>query len=203
MRLVVSLVLVALALTFVPEDTDAHSGDWYVSKWNGTYLRTCPSTSCGKILLIPNGGVITLDRHRGNWAMGWYGDYRGWVSLNVIRAVAAPAPQPPASGGSEACFNNTWGSTVCAPQWMADEIASAAATYGVSYWTLMSVAACESNFDPATTGWAGEVGIFQWIPSTWEWIGQGDRYNTYDQIWATARAFANGYAGHWTCYHRI
>ena len=205
MRFVATAILFAAFLLspLSARDATAHGDQWTVTKSNGTYLRTCPATTCRKVLLLGNGAVVTLDRHRGTWAYAYYGDAKGWLSLNVVRQVQVPAPQPPASTGAQTCFWNTWGSTVCAPQWMADEIARAASTYGVSYWTLMSVAACESNFDPATTGWAGEVGIFQWIASTWAWIGQGDRYNTYDQIWATASAFARGYASHWTCWYRI
>ena len=204
--LVMALFVTGIVMTAIPEGTtEAHSGNWTVVKGGGTFLRTCPATSCRRVVLVGNGDTVRLDRHRGNWAYAYYGDFKGWLSLGTVRQVAAApaAPSQPVTTGSQACFGNTWGATVCAPQWMADEIANAASYYGVSYWTLMSVAACESNFDPATTGWAGEVGIFQWIDSTWAWIGRGDRYSTYDQIWATAWAFANGYDSHWTCYYRI
>jgi len=192
------IVVVGTVLSLAP--ASAHSGNWYVSKWNGTYLRSCPAGTCKKLVLIPANGVVTANRHRGNWAGVTYNGTFGWVSLNVIRPVAPP---PPASTGAATCFGNSWGQTVCAEQWVADEVWNAANTYGVSYSSLMALAACESNFDYGLVEWSGAIGLFQWMPSTWAWLGSGDIWSVHDQAYSTARAIANGYASHWVCWYRI
>lgn len=205
MRLIAGLVLAAMLLTALvgeKQEVSAHSGTWYVSKSNGTYLRTCPATSCGKVTLLLKWQEVTARKHRGNWAYVNVDDLGGWVSLNVIKPVAS-APAAPVSSGAETCFWDTWGSTVCAEQWVADAVWNAANAYGVSYWTLMTLAACESSFNIYEVSWAGAIGLFQWMPETWDWIGQGDIWSVSDQAYSTAWAFANGYQSHWDCYWRI
>lgn len=54
-------------------------------------------------------------------------------------------------------------------------------------------------------GKAGEVGIAQFLPSTWDWMNglrktNLDIRNPLAQINMMDWAFTNGYASHWTCY---
>ena len=116
--------------------------------------------------------------------------------------VGIRAPAAPSSFRRPVVFWQHWGQSVCAPDWMANEIAAAANAYGVSYWTLMSVAACESNFRPETTGWPERSGFTSGPRRPGPGSGRVIA-GTPDQIWATARAFAWGYASHWVCYGRI
>jgi len=130
------------------------------------------------------------------------------VKLFIVVIIATAILVTPLSSSekvsaSEACYPNTWGDVVCAPDWINEAVWEASQFYGASHWELMSVAACESNFDPDTYGPYGEVGLFQWMPETWDWIAYGDRWDSYDQIWSSAWAFANGYQSHWTCFYRV
>ena len=71
---------------------------------------------------------------------------------------------------------------------------------GIDPETAIRIANCESSMNPfARNEQSGAQGLFQFLPSTWEWIGSpGDPYNPYDN----ARAFANWYPSHpewWVC----
>ena len=203
MRRIVCVALCALVVGGLLRmgEAEAHSGTWIIVKPNGTFLRTCPATTCGKVVLAPNGAKVRLDRHRGTWAYAYYGDFKGWLSLGTVRS-AAPAAQPVASAPAT-CFANTWGQVVCAEQWVANEVYAAANAYGVSFYTLMALAACESNFNYNLVEYSGATGLFQYLPSTWDWIGMGSIWSVHDQARTTAWAFANGLQSHWVCYYRI
>jgi hypothetical protein len=201
-KLIVALLIAASVLLPLTTETSAHSGTWYVSKSNGTYLRTCPSTSCGKVALLLKWTEVTATKHRGNWAYVRFDDLGGWVSLNVIRPVVS-APAAPVSSGAETCFWDTWGSTVCAEQWVADAVWNAAAYYGVSYWTMMTLAACESGFYIYEVSWAGAIGLFQFLPDTFYDFSNGDVWSVHDQSHAAALAISQGYGWYWDCWERI
>lgn len=193
--LVALFVVLTLSVLVPASPAEAHSGKYVVTGGNGLNLRTKPSN--GRIIeVIPYGAIVEAHKHRGNWMFLTYDGEQGWASLTYLAKYKAPRAR-------SSCFDNTWGEVVCAPGWISDAIYSAAAYYGVSSWLMLSIAACESNFDPSTVGWAGEIGIFQWLPSTWDWIGQGSIWDTWDQAYSTAWALANGYASHWTCYWRV
>lgn len=86
-------------------------------------------------------------------------------------------------------------------------IAAAAAEFGTDAARLERVGMCESTLDPLAVGDAQEIGVFQWLPLTWEWLARksGLGYSIRDiadpaaQTRLTAWAFANGYAHLWTC----
>ena len=81
--------------------------------------------------------------------------------------------------------------------------------YGVSAVDMLRVAKCESDLlqtknGVIVKGQAGELGIFQYMPSTFKWFSQmlGEELNInskYDQIRLTAFAFSKGLQRHWTC----
>jgi soluble lytic murein transglycosylase-like protein len=67
---------------------------------------------------------------------------------------------------------------------------------------------CESRWQENAVGKAGEIGVAQFLPQTWNWMSKisgikGDLYNTNDQIRMLRWALQNGYAHHWTCYKII
>lgn len=78
-------------------------------------------------------------------------------------------------------------------------IYDAAARYGTSGDWLVAVMYCESGGDPNAVGQYGEIGLFQYMPSTWYGWGGGDIWNPWEQIEMTAWAFANGLSHHWVC----
>lgn len=77
-----------------------------------------------------------------------------------------------------------------------------------NYPMLSRVVACESEWDNSARGKAGEVGLAQFMPSTWDWMSQtarfyGDIYSEKDQLTLMVWAFNHGYASHWTCYRLL
>lgn len=79
------------------------------------------------------------------------------------------------------------------------EIFAAAARHGVSGDWLVQIMYCESQGDPNAVGPHGEIGLFQWMPSTWYAWGGGDIWSPAEQIEMTAWAFGQGLWHHWTC----
>jgi hypothetical protein len=109
------------------------------------------------------------------------------------------------TSGLQHCFANTWGQTFCAPDWIAQTAYAAARYWGASYWWLMSIASCESNFDPnAYNSYSGVSGIMQFQPSTMQWISPGaSPWSVSDSMYTAAHMYILGLAYHWDCNHRI
>lgn len=90
-----------------------------------------------------------------------------------------------------------------------DLIAAAAAEFGTDATRLEAVAMCESSMRADAVGDAQEIGLFQWLPRTWEWLAPNLGYSIRDiidpgaQARLTAWAFAAGYADPpwslWSC----
>ena len=69
---------------------------------------------------------------------------------------------------------------------------------------LDDLAFCESSNDNSKIGKAGEIGIFQYKKSTWNWFNKIrgidlDIYSSEDQRFMTKWAWESGYKNHWTC----
>ena len=67
---------------------------------------------------------------------------------------------------------------------------------------------CESKFDNSAIGGAGEIGIAQFLPTTWEWMSKKYKFtdnihNPIAQIKLASLAFNDGLAYHWTCYNKL
>ncbi len=79
----------------------------------------------------------------------------------------------------------------------------------VSEKVLWNVCRCESDFDQSARGRAGEIGIFQYLPSTWEYFKKrSGKYHlninsAFDQIEMTVWAYEKGLSHHWTCFRKI
>jgi len=92
-----------------------------------------------------------------------------------------------------------------APLTIPEVIDAAAARYGVSAAWLRRVAWCESTWRPWVTGRSGEMGLFQYLPSTYAWMSVAAGWagsNPYDATASAnvaAWAFSRGYASHWSC----
>jgi hypothetical protein len=77
--------------------------------------------------------------------------------------------------------------------------------YGVEDDELIRTIACESGFNNEAIGKAGEIGLAQFMPSTWElWNKKRgttlEIHRIQNQIDMAAWAFGQGYQRHWTCY---
>lgn len=73
---------------------------------------------------------------------------------------------------------------------------------------INQVITCESNWNQNAVGLAGEIGIAQFMPSTWTiWNKQRgldlDIYNAEHQLDMIDWAFEKGYNCHWTCFAKI
>jgi len=76
------------------------------------------------------------------------------------------------------------------------------------YTLAFRIIRCESNFNQSAIGKAGEIGIAQFLPSTWVWMKNKsgldvDINNANDQLRLLLWALQNGYANHWTCYKKL
>lgn len=80
------------------------------------------------------------------------------------------------------------------------------AKYGVDENKIINTIKCESNFTINAKGRAGEVGIAQFMPKTFEMFkkdfGNSEMsiYDWKNQIELMVKAFKRGLANHWTCY---
>ena len=87
--------------------------------------------------------------------------------------------------------------------WIAEIIMDRATAHGVSGRWLISVAHCESGWNPWAIGSAGEKGLFQLHPRG-ELLGfyrrgYTDPFDVYEAADFTALRFAEGASGAWTC----
>jgi len=67
---------------------------------------------------------------------------------------------------------------------------------------------CESGFDQSKIGKAGEIGIAQYMPTTWEMFNKQrgtmlDIHSEKDQVDMLDWALNNNLGYHWTCYRMI
>lgn len=70
------------------------------------------------------------------------------------------------------------------------------------------VVQCESNWNNDARGKSGEIGLAQFMPSTWNKFCKmagfdGDIYSAEDQLWLVQWAFENSLQHHWTCWRRL
>jgi hypothetical protein len=91
-----------------------------------------------------------------------------------------PAPSPLPSGAS-----------------VEEIILDAAAEYGISGDYLLSVAQCESGYDPGAYNAAGYHGLFQFDFQTWGAYGYGSIYDPVAQARTAAKLFAAGESFRW------
>lgn len=79
----------------------------------------------------------------------------------------------------------------------------------ITYGTLINkIVQCESGGNNNAVGKAGEIGLCQFKPETWEWMSgladfQGDINNEQDQLYLLDWGIKNGYGNHWTCFGKV
>ena len=67
---------------------------------------------------------------------------------------------------------------------------------------------CESGWNNNAVGKAGEIGLGQFLPKTWDWFNEirktnFDIYSHIDQLDMLYFGLYNGYRNHWTCFNKI
>jgi len=73
---------------------------------------------------------------------------------------------------------------------------------------IIAVLKCESGLDNSKRGKAGEIGIAQFLPSTWRAFNRErgtnlDIYSEEDQLDLMLWAWDRGYQNHWTCWKQL
>lgn len=207
-RAALVVLVVMCAMGVVARPASAHSGTWQVNAGNGLNLRTGPGGSYARIETMANGTYVKARGHSGNWMKltSYTTGNTGWAWLAyLVPAGGSSGSTPAAPSGLQRCFFNYWGQTPCAADWVAQTIYNAAVRYGASYWALMSVAACESDFVIYAYNGGGPVyGIFQFRWETFYGNGGWDGiYSVYAQADVAARMFARGLAWQWDCANRM
>lgn len=76
-------------------------------------------------------------------------------------------------------------------------IVSAAVEFGVDPSYMLSIAECESTFNPNAYHPAGYHGLFQFDHTTWAEFGYGSIYDPVAQARTTARLLAMGESDRW------
>ena len=85
------------------------------------------------------------------------------------------------------------------------EIESVAKKYSISANKSIQVAKAESSLNQSAIGSAGERGLYQFMPKTWNWFNSLRNtnlniYNVSHQIDMYCWAISSGYNSHWTTY---
>jgi len=79
--------------------------------------------------------------------------------------------------------------------------------YKLNYERFYGLTYCESRLNPNAKGKAGEIGIFQFMPTTFsDYAGRYKKagfsiHNTNHQIELAAQMIANGKASEWVCVY--
>lgn len=87
------------------------------------------------------------------------------------------------------------------------ELWEMARKYEINYERFYGLAYCESRLNPNAEGKAGEIGIFQFLPSTFSSYATKYKkvgfsiHNTNHQIELAAQMLTNGKASEWTCLY--
>lgn len=91
------------------------------------------------------------------------------------------------------------------PAAVLEMIRTAALRYGLSPEWFTALIKCESSFRTDARGAAGEIGLAQWIPSTWEsnrgrlGYSSADLYDPARNVELAAFVISQDGAGRWTC----
>ena len=90
-------------------------------------------------------------------------------------------------------------------QMIKEAIVFIASKYGVDKSSMIATIECESGFNNTAIGKAGERGLAQFMPATWEyWNKERGTYleihRIQNQLDMMAWAFEKGYQRHWTCW---
>ena len=87
------------------------------------------------------------------------------------------------------------------------ELWEMARKYNLDYDRFYNLGFCESTLNPDAVGEAGEIGIFQFLKSTFSYYAEKYNkvgfsiHNTSNQIELAGQMIANGKANEWTCLY--
>jgi uncharacterized protein YraI len=96
----IALMSAAVALTAVTVPTSAQAFFFWgqrtyasVATWGqattAVNLRTCGSTACQRILVVPPGGQVQITGTAGNWYQVNYGGHSGFMSARYVASASS------------------------------------------------------------------------------------------------------------------
>lgn len=166
----------------------------------GLNLRSAPGTHNPILTVMPYGSTVSTGEVSGDWMQVTFNGIAGWAHVSWLGNVSFQASytQPtPSQSGSAGGYSYITGGYYSGS--VIDAIYYWGAYYGVSGDWLYRVAACESGFDPYAIGPNGEIGVFQFMPSTFYAYGGASIYDPWDQARVASQMFSQGLSWHWVC----
>lgn len=169
-------------------------------------LRDGPSSDQAVLTVMPSGVMVEIvgDAQNGYSPVVYNGEV-GWAAVEFLDFDGVP-DAPPDDGGTDVPSDGTGDSDpnndgMTTEDEIISIIYAAADRYGQPREDMLRVARCESNLFPGAVGAFGELGIFQFMPSTWETTPYADMDPT--DPWAAANAtgwmWSVGRRGEWVC----
>lgn len=193
-RFILSALLAFVLLVGFTVPQQAFASPMQVTAQDGLNVRSGPGLEYRVVAIMPAGTVVTPTDWVGEWVQVTYKGTTGWAHSGWL--IASNTAQ---SVGYESACAWAWGYKYCAPPYIARAIYTASAEYGVSGDWLLQIAACESQFVPSAVGNHGELGLFQFLPSTFYAYGGESIWDVWDQSYTAARMFSRGLSDHWSC----
>lgn len=195
-RIVVAFLISVVLFSHIPAQAEAARVHGWTAEAK-TSIRECHHRTCKRLAHVAIGQTVQVTKYWDNWGYASDGTTSGWINLAVFDRAAR-------ADKMKRCYDTTFNYTACAPDWISEAITHEAKRYKVPRNLMMQVAACESDFKPTTLGAAGEIGIFQWMPSTWNSSNTvGDIHDSWNQSTNAARFISLGHGNLWTCWRRI
>lgn len=146
-------------------------------------LYTGPGSNYDVVRRIPpNTQVDVRGEAQNGYVPIWWAGYEGWA-LRDNFITTSPGPD-------------------CGDSEIAQIICDAADRYGQPREDMLRVATCESHLNPnAVNSSSGASGLFQFMPSTWEWTPYADQdiFDAEANANAAAWMWSQGHRDHWAC----
>jgi Transglycosylase SLT domain len=127
------------------------------------------------------------------------------LPIEEIKSVAKVIDTKPIAASSSSITSSSSSVTLKTNLTFAEQITNRCEVLGCNATQLIRVMKCESSGNPMAVGSGLYIGLFQFLPSTFNvykvkaGLPNGDIYNGIDQIYVAAYMFANGQAGQWGC----
>ena len=124
----------------------------------------------------------------------------------LVASLPAQAPQPPTMPGLVVILGNTLKASVALNFPLKVGVLASKTDIADEIWETIQ---CESGWNNSAVGKKGEIGVAQFLPSTWSWMSKlanfnGDIYNGQDQLWLMEWAWNNPpLQEHWSCYKKV
>jgi soluble lytic murein transglycosylase-like protein len=187
--LAAALAVLTLVISLVANGVHAHAAQapaWY-SLTRPQLTRHRPLLAGRTLPLIHTGTLVkATGRSTKHWLQVTYGSRTSWVLKDNLKPAQPPAPPAPVV-------------SVCSVECM---IVNRANQWRVSPSLMLSIARCESGYNPLSYNPSGASGLFQFMPSTF--YGYAARIGETRSYWdpdaaanVASYAVSTGGLGNW------